>query len=682
MLATALAACSAPRQHEPGHSLRHSGKDGIFGAYMDGKFDSAGHPLGARVFEAETACSPKTGEPQAEGWGADPALHQAGTLCEMTIDDAGPGPMTLNLRLLTPTTKSYPPCVASDAGAGDGGPAGDGGAPGDQGACPAPPEVLTLRVRDDAGQVLAEKTIRHDQFRQSMAYQNLWVGFSRWSKSKVSVEVDWSGLEPVRIDYLELFLSKRRAVIATPSGVLAPGADLGIELIGSPLPATLELSCDGVSLDSDLAALVQTGAASQTETEFRLVTSAPAQALLKSCAPPMHLLARGTFGGYVHVAARTTYLDAPIPCAFEPGKLRVLLTGFEPFPAASSHDNSSEQAVKSFDPTPLGPTVSVMRVTLPVEWDTAAQQVTDLIDRCQPDVVIGFGQGGSRVEPETIAYNEKDTADISGGVPDNRGIVVDGEPVVGGGPAERQTSLPAQAIAQALNDAGISAATSTDPGRYICNNLFYAIMHRVQGTARGGFIHLPTIAKVDAEDLQRLQRIVETAVRLTLQADEARLLEEGFEGGQALGWALLNQSATTGWSVSDRRAAGGSTPALYYGAPTSGTLAGDSSHRGTATTSPIALPAGKHVRLGFDLYMDTESGASYDALSVTADGVTLWSKDAAGSPVTQKQWQHVEIDLAPLAGKTVSLVFTFDTVDAIANTGEGVYIDNVVVAAR
>lgn len=674
----ALAACSGPREHEPGHALRHSGKDGIFGAYMDGKFDSAGHPLGARVFQAETACSPKTGEPQAEGWGADPALHPAGALCNLTIDEAGPGPMTLNLRLLTPTTKSYPPCGPGDAGAS----AGDGAA-GDQGACPAPPEVLTLRVLDEGGQVLAEKTIRHDQLRQAMAYQNLWVSFSRWNKSKVSVEVDWSGLEPVRIDYLELFLSMRRAVITTPSGVLASGADLGLELVGSPLPVTLELSCDGLSLDGDLAALVQAGAASQTETEFRALTSAPAQTLLKRCATPVHLLARGTFGGYAHVAARTTYLDAPVPCAFAPGKLRVLLTGFEPFPAASSRDNSSEQAVKSFDPTPLGPTVSVMRVTLPVEWDTAARQITDLVDRCQPDVVIGFGQGGSRVEPETIAYNEKDTADISGGVPDNRGIVVDGEPVVGGGPAEHQTSLPAQAIAQALNDAGINATTSTDPGRYICNNLFYAIMHRVQGTAtRGGFIHLPSIAKVDAEDLKRLQTIVETAVRLTLQADEALLLEQGFEGGQAVGWALVNQSASTGWSVSDRRAAGGSTRALYYGDPNSGTLAGDSSHRGSATTSPIALPAGKHLRLGFDLYMDTESGASYDTLTVSADGVTLWSKDAAGSPVTQKQWQHVEVDLGSLAGKTVSLAFAFDTMDAIANTGEGVYIDNVVVAAR
>jgi len=680
VVVTALAACSAPREHEPGHALRHSGKDGIFGAYMDGKFDSAGHPLGARVFQAEKDCGPKTGELQVEGWGADPTLHQAGTLCSLNVDDVGPGPFTLNLRLLTPTTKSYPPCVTGDAG----GPAGDGGPAGGQGACPAPPEVLTLRVRDAGGQILAEKTIRHDQFRQAMAYQNLWVSFTRWSKSKISVEVEWSGLEPVRIDYVELFFSKRRAVIATPSGVLAPGADLGIELIGSPLPATLELSCDGVSLDGDLAALVQAGTASQTETEFRTLTSAAADPLLASCSWPAHLLARATFGSYATAAARTTYLAAPIPCAFDPGKLRVLLTGFEPFPASSSRDNSSEQAVTSFDPTPLGPTVSVMRVTLPVEWDTAAQQITDLIDRCQPDVVIGFGQGGTRVEPETIAYNEKDTADISGGVPDNRGIVVDGEPVVGGGPAEHQTSLPAQAIAQALTDAGINATTSTDPGRYICNNLFYAIMHRVQGTSiRGGFIHLPVMSKVDAQDRQKLQTIVETAVRLTLRADEARLLEQGFESGQAAGWALVNTSSSTGWTVADRRAAGGSQYALYYGDPTAGSFdAGDVTHRGSATTSPVALPTGKHLRLGFDLYVDTESGAGYDTLSVAADGVTLWSKDAAGSPVTQKQWQHVEVDLAPLAGKTVSLAFTFDTVDAIANGGEGVYVDNVVVAAR
>ena len=169
-----------------------------------------------------------------------------------------------------------------------------------------------------------------------------------------------------------------------------------------------------------------------------------------------------------------------------------------------------------FDAAPLGPSVSVMRAILPVEWETAAQQIDDLIQRCQPDVVIGFGQGRNQVEPETIAYNLMDASDISGGVPDNRGVVRDGVPVVDGGPAQYQTGLPAQAIVNALTAAGIGADTSTDPGRYVCNNLFYGIMHRVQGTAiRGGFIHLPVMGKVDAEDRRKLQAVVETAVRLT-----------------------------------------------------------------------------------------------------------------------------------------------------------------------
>jgi len=677
--------CSSPREHLPGRSSRDSQQGGLFGSYLDGKYDSAGHPFGASVFEAESACSPDTGELQAEGWGADAALHSKGLLCKLDLGQVGPGPFTLNVRLLTPKTGSYGPCPAGPVT--DGSPATDGGSgqpgsgqlPGAPG-CPSPPEVVTLRVLDGAGVELASKTLRHDQFRSAMTYQNLWVDFSRWSKGAARAELSWSGLESVRVDYLELFRSMRRAVISPSSGVLDPTGKLELELLGSPLPATATLSCGETDLAGQLAALLQSGEASSTATEFRTLLEAPVSPLLDSCSTPVHLLARGTFGNIHEAASRITLFAMPIPCGFDPGKLKVLLTGFEAFPATSNRDNSSEQAVQHFDPSPLGPSVSVMKVILPVEWDAASGIVTDLIDRCKPDVVIGFGQGRYQVEPETVAYNLKDASDISGGVPDNRGIVFDGVPIVSGGPSQHASSLPTTQIAQTLASAGIGAGISADPGRYICNNLFYSIMHRVQGSStRGGFIHLPVISKVDAADRARLQTVVQTAVRLALEADEDRLLEVSFDGGAATGWGLVNSSPLVGWHVSAKRGAAGSAGSLRYGDPSSDSYddAGVSS-KGTATAPSLQLPSNRRIRLALDLFLDTGASTGYDKLSMQINGKEVW----AGTALPQKEWQRVEVDLTHLAGQTVAVALLFDTVDAINNDHEGVYIDNLLIAAR
>jgi pyroglutamyl-peptidase len=537
--------------------------------------------------------------------------------------------------------------------------------------------VLTLRVLDSSGSELDKKTIGHDEFREEMTYQNLWVSFSRWQKSDVQVEISWSGLASVRIDYLELFRSMRRVILSPASSVLAGGERLEAQLIGSPLPATVELSCNGTDLadvDDKLTS---------KETEFRTIVDGPLEPLLQSCPWPARLLARGRFGGSYHGAARTTYREKPIACSFEPNKSRVLLTGFEPFPAASTQDNSSEQAVMGFDEKKLGPHISAMKVILPVEWDVAAAMVKDLIDRCKPDMVVGFGQGRSTVQPETTAYNSKDSSSYSGGTPDNRGIIAGGA-IVAGGPGKLETSLPAQTIVEKLTAAGITADTSDSAGRYICNNLFYSIMHEVHGgPIRGGFIHLPVISRVDEEDRKRLQTIVETVVRETLALDETRLLEADFENGIE-GLRIIGSNKAVGWALVEEGGAGDSK-ALRYFDPTFGDYGqqgGLGASKGTASTGSISLPEGKRVTLSFDLYMDTEAGAQYDTLVVKAGGKEVWRKDAPGSAVAQKTWQGVAVDLSSLAGQTVQVAFAFDTVDGTENLGKGVFIDNVVVSAR
>ena len=112
----------------------------------------------------------------------------------------------------------------------------------------------------------------------------------------------------------------------------------------------------------------------------------------------------------------------------------------------------------------------------------------------------------------------KDSSAIAGGVPDNRGHIAGAESIVEEGPAELSTGLPAEALRDALLARGIAANLSDDPGRYVCNNIFYRIM--TESNARGlasGFVHLPYIHTVDAEDRVMLQSVVGEAVSAAVQ---------------------------------------------------------------------------------------------------------------------------------------------------------------------
>ena len=48
-------------------------------------------------------------------------------------------------------------------------------------------------------------------------------------------------------------------------------------------------------------------------------------------------------------------------------------------------------------------------------------------------------------------------------------------------------------VAQALQRAGIPAEVSQTAGTYVCNHVFYGLMHALRGkrAVRGGFVHIP-----------------------------------------------------------------------------------------------------------------------------------------------------------------------------------------------
>lgn len=166
---------------------------------------------------------------------------------------------------------------------------------------------------------------------------------------------------------------------------------------------------------------------------------------------------------------------------------RVLLTAFEPFGGETV--NPSAQAARLVLDGPAVPGAELVLAVLPVVYGAAGDALEAALAAHDPELVISLGQAGGRtgVTPERVAVNlDHARAD------DNAGQRPTERPVVAGGPVGYFSTLPVAAAVDALLAAGIPAAASSTAGHYVCNHVFYRLMHRLEGTGvRGGFVHVP-----------------------------------------------------------------------------------------------------------------------------------------------------------------------------------------------
>jgi pyroglutamyl-peptidase len=158
---------------------------------------------------------------------------------------------------------------------------------------------------------------------------------------------------------------------------------------------------------------------------------------------------------------------------------RVLLTGFEPFD--DSTVNPSWQAVRLAASAPPDG-VSLTTAVLPVVFHDAIDRLRTAIDESGADLVVCVGQAGGRPDltVERVAINVDDAR-----IPDNSGRQPVDEPIAADGPA---------ACVAAVRDAGLPASVSHTAGTYLCNHVFYGLMHLIateRPGLRGGFVHVP-----------------------------------------------------------------------------------------------------------------------------------------------------------------------------------------------
>jgi pyroglutamyl-peptidase len=164
----------------------------------------------------------------------------------------------------------------------------------------------------------------------------------------------------------------------------------------------------------------------------------------------------------------------------------VLLTGFDPF--GGDTINPSWEAVSRLH----GEAIAGRRIVaaqLPTTFAGAPKVLRAALRRHAPDLVLCVGQAGGRaaLSLERVAINVNDAR-----IPDNAGAQPVDTPVVKRGPAAYFTTLPIKAMHADLHSAGIPAEISQAAGTFVCNQVFYVLMHALAGTrVRGGFVHIP-----------------------------------------------------------------------------------------------------------------------------------------------------------------------------------------------
>ncbi|MCX6098156.1 MAG: pyroglutamyl-peptidase I [Caldiserica bacterium] len=167
--------------------------------------------------------------------------------------------------------------------------------------------------------------------------------------------------------------------------------------------------------------------------------------------------------------------------------MTILVTGFEPF--GGEVINPSWEAVSRLQGD--SGDVRIERLLVPTTYTGSIETVTGAIDRLYPVAVVMVGQAGGRAElsVERVAVNCDDAQ-----APDNAGVLHEDIPVVVQGPTAYLATLPVKQIVAGLRSTGFPAAVSNTAGLFVCNHLFYGVLHHVATrnlNTRAGFVHVP-----------------------------------------------------------------------------------------------------------------------------------------------------------------------------------------------
>ncbi|MBU8712349.1 MULTISPECIES: pyroglutamyl-peptidase I [Brevibacillus] len=187
----------------------------------------------------------------------------------------------------------------------------------------------------------------------------------------------------------------------------------------------------------------------------------------------------------------------------------ILVTGFDPFGGEAI--NPAWESVKRLAEVEAGEYRIVAR-QLPTVFGKSVELLLQAIREISPDLVFCIGQAGGRadISIERVAINVDDAR-----IPDNAGKQPIDTPIVEDGPVAYWSSLPIKAIVKEMRAKGIPASVSQTAGTFVCNHLFYGLMHALDKeypAVRGGFVHIPYLPEQAAKHPGQPSMSVETIV--------------------------------------------------------------------------------------------------------------------------------------------------------------------------
>lgn len=207
-----------------------------------------------------------------------------------------------------------------------------------------------------------------------------------------------------------------------------------------------------------------------------------------------------------------------------------LLTGFEPF--GGDAFNPSQRIAQALDGERVG-ACRVIGAVLPTRFDAALPALDSLLRRHRPALVLAVGQAGGRegISLERVAINLVDAR-----IADNAGRQPIDERVIARAPNAYFANLPLKRMLAALHAASIPASLSHSAGTFVCNQVFFGLMHRLarRPACRGGFVHVPYASEQRAAHRDAPSLPLETllqALRICLRAAQDARADARYAAG-------------------------------------------------------------------------------------------------------------------------------------------------------
>jgi len=201
-------------------------------------------------------------------------------------------------------------------------------------------------------------------------------------------------------------------------------------------------------------------------------------------------------------------------------RLRILITGFGPFPGAPFNPTMSLVKRLTELRRPAFSDVDFTGHIFHVTYGTVDRELPDLVARLHPDALLMFGLAGrtDHVRIETRARNAVTTTfpDADRKVARN-GSIADGADAATFGPHTAK-------LLRAARGTGIDARSSRDAGSYLCNYLSWRAIEATRsehGPHLAAFVHVPPLPRDPSMQRKRASITLEELV----DAGEAMLLE-------------------------------------------------------------------------------------------------------------------------------------------------------------